>query len=493
MILYKQFSVDGDDFVYDTASNAIVQLPDGAGRWIDGLVAAGAEPLLDRDPARVAAAAFVKRARVGSGLFADRPARNYRGILAEERVRACLGRGMRGLLLETTTRCNQRCSYCVYSGSYEGHRAHGSERMSWNVARKSIDFFAAHAADTAPVYITFYGGEPLLAWDLVRRCVDYARGLHIPGLILLLNTNLTLLDEAKAAFLVENGVALAVSLDGPAFVHDAFRRFPSGRPTHARVIRWLAYLWENHRSYWDRSVVLHSTLDMGFDVEAVFDYFCDEKWRGLSNTIGGIRDDGAHRRRVSREARLRHQASLDRILARYAEAVTSGEPFPYSLLRSVFGTVFRDLPARQIGYPPPEAHPMRTCIPGATRLYVDTQGVFYPCEKCEVAAARIGDIEHGIEVGKVRRLLERQVRFCESDCVQCWASRLCRLCLTHFLEGSRIRRSAVRRKCRQERDRIHRSLERFTRLYTEEPPSAWAHPFSLHRAVADARRKSGES
>jgi hypothetical protein len=88
----------------------------------------------------------------------------------------------------------------------------------------------------------------------------------------------------------------------------------------------------------------------------------------------------------------------------------------------------------------------------------------------------------------VLHLLRHQVRFCETDCVSCWAWRLCSLCLTHFIERGQIRWRAARRKCQEEKERILLSLERFTLIYNTEPRSTWNHPFSLHRRVAEAKR-----
>ena len=491
MILYKQFSVNGADYFYDTATNAIVRLPWGVSPWLDELVAADATPEStdENNSEWQVAASFVERAQSRSGLLVSRPVRDYRGILDGDSIRRLLDHGMRGLLLGVTDGCNQRCSYCIYSGNYAGKRTHGANRMSWDVARRSIDMFVAHHADSAPVFFTFYGGEPLVAWGLVRRCVEYIKRLDLPESTIVVNTNLTLLDEAKAAFLTENDVGLAVSLDGPASIHDAARRFPSGKPTHARVVYWLRYLHDHYPVYWRDKVVLQATFDKNLDLEAVFDYFCDETWCDLPNSITGIHLEGQSDYSYDDEAKERHGAALERLISRHLRALESGELFAHRLFANLFQQVCKDIAERQIGYAPAEARPMKTCVPGVARLYVDPQGAFYPCERTDVAGARIGDIEHGIDPARVRLLLTRQVQFCETECVRCWASRLCSLCLTHFLDRGQIRRQAARRRCDEQRERILRALERFTHIYNNEPRATWDHPFSLHHRVAEAQRK----
>ena len=78
------------------------------------------------------------------------------------------------LTLQVTQQCNLRCEYCIYSGIYDGNRTHANKRMNFEVARKAIDFFLEHSIETSDVVIGFYGGEPLLEFELIRRCVEYA-------------------------------------------------------------------------------------------------------------------------------------------------------------------------------------------------------------------------------------------------------------------------------------------------------------------------------
>jgi len=88
---------------------------------------------------------------------------------------------MRGLLLETTTAVISAAPIACILGATRDIAPHGSERMSWNVARKSIDFFAAHVADTAPVFITSTAASPSWpgtsyagAWTMHGNCTFQA-------------------------------------------------------------------------------------------------------------------------------------------------------------------------------------------------------------------------------------------------------------------------------------------------------------------------------
>ena len=135
-----------------------------------------------------------------------------------------------------THACNLRCSYC-YAG------AKSNRRMSWQVAQRSVDFCLERAVNRARLLgqpadaqIGFFGGEPLLEWDLLQRSFTYAKAeAERLGVTLrrTVTTNMSLLDESRAEWLRTQGFHIGLSLDGNAAMHDTLRRFPDGRGSHA--------------------------------------------------------------------------------------------------------------------------------------------------------------------------------------------------------------------------------------------------------------------
>lgn len=79
---------------------------------------------------------------------------------------------IRALILQVTQNCNLRCDYCVYSGKYNT-RVHSSKRMSFEMARQGIDFLLEHSYERKDIELGFYGGEPLLEFELIKKCVEY--------------------------------------------------------------------------------------------------------------------------------------------------------------------------------------------------------------------------------------------------------------------------------------------------------------------------------
>lgn len=146
-----------------------------------------------------------------------------------------LGPGLHIMVL--TEKCNHSCVYCQ-AGSGAGRD------MSLATARRAVDF--AFSAPVDGLTIEFQGGEPLVNWPALKETVLYARKKAVKTgkeLALALVSNFSLMDAGKADFIVENDISLCTSLDGPADLHNANRKF-SGGDSHARTVKWIKYFQE---------------------------------------------------------------------------------------------------------------------------------------------------------------------------------------------------------------------------------------------------------
>lgn len=140
--------------------------------------------------------------------------------------------------------CNLRCTYC-----YAGRKQ--DKRMAWATAKRAIDFSFEHAINHARLtgrgpaaQLGYFGGEPLLEWELLKRSSAYADeaaarlGLELKKTV---TTNMTLLDAARIGWLRENAFYVGLSLDGNAAMHDTLRHFPDGSGSHAACIKMLGH------------------------------------------------------------------------------------------------------------------------------------------------------------------------------------------------------------------------------------------------------------
>lgn len=144
--------------------------------------------------------------------------------------------------------CNLRCEYCFYLAKTElfgpGERYRMTDAVLEEYTRQAIES-QPESLGGRDVSFLWQGGEPtLMGLDFFRRAVEVQRRL-LPdgrGAANALQTNGTLLDDEWAGFLREHGFLVGISIDGPAALHDRFRRDAGGRPTHAAVMRGLRLL-----------------------------------------------------------------------------------------------------------------------------------------------------------------------------------------------------------------------------------------------------------
>lgn len=116
----------------------------------------------------------------------------------EQELRGCVF----NLVLQVTQNCNLRCSYCAYSGAYY-NRTHSQKRMSFEMAKKAIDFLFSHSSERDQLVIGFYGGEPLLEFDLITQIVEYSESIGWgKKLRYVVTTNATLLTDKVLDFFV---------------------------------------------------------------------------------------------------------------------------------------------------------------------------------------------------------------------------------------------------------------------------------------------------
>lgn len=131
--------------------------------------------------------------------------------------------------------CNLRCVYCFAGEGDYGQRA----LMDWDEAKRGVDTLFLSARGSAPVHVNFFGGEPMLAWPLIERTVQYAEELseregRLVGFSM--TTNATRVTEERALFLAAHQFMVLVSIDGTQRDHDLSRPDATGRGSWSAVV-----------------------------------------------------------------------------------------------------------------------------------------------------------------------------------------------------------------------------------------------------------------
>lgn len=174
---------------------------------------------------------------------------------------------VKALCLNVAHACNMRCTYCF---AHQGDFGLQKGLMPWATAKAAVDFLLAQSETVRTLEIDFFGGEPLLNWDVVKRTVTYGRQLEVKTgkqFNFTLTTNGLLLDDAIMDFIVANRIGMILSLDGRPAIHDAQRKLNNGEGSYDKVVpRFQAMVRKNPISYYLRGTFTRHNLDFTQDV-----------------------------------------------------------------------------------------------------------------------------------------------------------------------------------------------------------------------------------
>lgn len=175
---------------------------------------------------------------------------------------------IKALCLHVAHTCNLNCSYCFASqGKYQGERA----IMSFEVGKQAFDFLVANSGTRRNLEVDFFGGEPLMNWDVVKQLVAYARSIekeHNKNFRFTLTTNGLLIDDEVIDFLNKEMSNVVLSLDGRKEIHDLFRKDFAGNGSYDRIIPKFKRLVDARegKNYYMRGTFTHNNVDFTEDI-----------------------------------------------------------------------------------------------------------------------------------------------------------------------------------------------------------------------------------
>ena len=175
---------------------------------------------------------------------------------------------IKALCLHVAHTCNLNCSYCFASqGKYHGERA----IMSFDVGKRALDFLVENSGDRRNLEVDFFGGEPLMNWQVVKDLVAYARSIEKDAgknFRFTLTTNGVLLDDEVTDFCNREMHNVVLSLDGRKEVNDRFRVDVAGNGSYDRIVpnfqRFAAK--RGDKSYYMRGTYTHYNTDFTNDL-----------------------------------------------------------------------------------------------------------------------------------------------------------------------------------------------------------------------------------
>lgn len=175
---------------------------------------------------------------------------------------------VKALCLHIAHDCNLACRYCfAEEGEYHGRRA----LMSFEVGKKALDFLIENSGSRKNLEVDFFGGEPLMNWQVVKDLVAYGREqekIHNKNFRFTLTTNGVLLDDEVMEFCNREMGNVVLSIDGRKEVHDFMRPFRKGAGSYDLIVPKFQKFAEsrNQDKYYVRGTFTHYNLDFAADV-----------------------------------------------------------------------------------------------------------------------------------------------------------------------------------------------------------------------------------
>ena len=317
---------------------------------------------------------------------------------------------LKAMCLHVAHTCNLNCEYCFASqGKYHGERA----LMSFEVGKRALDFLIENSGTRHNLEVDFFGGEPLMNWDVVKQLVAYAREqekIHNKNFRFTLTTNGMLIDDDVIEFSNKEMSNVVLSLDGRKEVHDRLRKDYTGKGSYDIIVPKFKEFVERrgNKSYYMRGTFTHANTDFTNDIFHMADMGFTEL--SMEPVVCAPNDASA-----LTEADLPVLFEQYEILAKeMIKRKREGRPF-------TFYHYMLDLKHGPCIY-----KRISGCGSGTEYVAVTPTGDIYPCHQF-VGDAKylLGNIYDGISNTEVQNEFKLCNAYARKECDDCWAKLYC--------------------------------------------------------------------
>jgi len=319
------------------------------------------------------------------------------------------------MVLNVTNQCNLACTYCYEYGEdkiVDTEHGKQSKFMSEATARDSVEFLLKESGRVA--HLTFFGGETLLNFPVLRSTIAYARQRAAEvgkDIDFSLTTNATLLRPEIIEFLAENRVGVTISIDGPRDLQDKFRVFHNGAGSYDVVAPKIKELLHRHRT---RPIGARVTLTSDtLDITRIY--------RHLTEEIGFWEVGFAPVTTTPNQKYAIGERGFDRMLDQFRglaqeflENVVVNRHHGFSNVKDTIEEIHKGVS---------KAYP---CGAGLGLLGVSTDGDVALCHRFAGSDAhKLGSVREGIDRAAQDTFLQQHHIADKTDCSRCWARPLC--------------------------------------------------------------------
>ena len=317
---------------------------------------------------------------------------------------------VKALCLHVAHTCNLTCAYCFASqGKYHGERA----LMSFETGKRALDYLVEHSGTRRNLEVDFFGGEPLMNWEVVKRLVAYARGIekeHGKNFRFTLTTNGMLIDDDVIDFCNREMSNVVLSLDGRREIHDRVRVDALGRGSYDRIVPKFQRLVEARggKGYYMRGTFTHANPDFVEDVLHMAELGFTEL--SMEPVVCAPDDPAA----LTPEDIETVKGEYERLAVEMLKRKKEGRPitfYHYMLDLTEGPCIYKRISG---------------CGSGTEYMAVTPWGDLYPCHQFVGEEKwKLGDIWQGVTNTALREEFRACNAYARPECADCWARLWC--------------------------------------------------------------------
>lgn len=317
---------------------------------------------------------------------------------------------VKALCLHVAHTCNLNCSYCFASqGKYQGERA----VMSFEVGKRALDFLVENSGTRRNLEVDFFGGEPLMNFEVVKQLVEYARSIEKQrgkNFRFTLTTNGVLIDDEVIEFANKEMSNVVLSLDGRKEVHDRFRVDYRGNGSWEKIVPKFQKLVKarNGKNYYMRGTFTHANPDFLEDIKVMLDLgFNELSMEPVVCASGDPSELTPSDIEIVKE-------QYEKLATLMLEKDEENKPF-------TFYHYMIDLTGGPCIY-----KRISGCGSGTEYMAVTPWGDLYPCHQfVGDEKFKLGDVFNGVNNTKIQQDFLSCNVYAREDCKDCWAKLYC--------------------------------------------------------------------
>lgn len=477
--LGKTFCTEKKKYFYDTGTGKVLECSNEAYKILENIMENNTLNTLyelDLDAQKMELGLEeIKQAILEERILQAPPIKKFSGAHLDS-LEQYVNEGLQQIILELTEQCNLRCSYCIYGENNDLFREFGQKSMDFEIAKKSIDYAAAHSGKE--LAISFYGGEPLLEFDLLKQCVDYCREtMPHKDLFFSITTNLTLMTHDKAEYFAkQKDFAVTCSIDGPEEIQNYYRKFPDGTGSFKIVLEGLKNIvlamGEDAENRVNLSMVAAAPVTKEkFEKTQIF--FESLEWlpQKILKNITYAQDkrmqegkDDGYRKTHADIVDPMGTWSFEKI--ENASQIENREIFTANRVESSLLRIH----GRRLYDKPMEYYTFNgCCVPASRRIYATADGKFKLCERIGLSPY-IGNVDDGVSLELIKKYyvddyMNNSIKYCK----ECWAVHLCSLCYAECYDENGINFQGKQGLCNSQRFSKERALIKYHSILERNP------------------------